>query len=101
MAHVVTSLKDEVAAEMMRAVDDVLTEWFKPRGYIIGRDGEKWVVRDAFKAHDYHYIAYSYADCVKWCLAKIDEGGQSVVSFSDDTVDPSSANIQTIPGGAK
>lgn len=67
--------QDAVAAEAMRAVDDVLTQHFSEKyGLEIGTYGAKWAVRrtDVGLVNDelFPFTAYSYADCVKWILSR-------------------------------
>lgn len=67
-------IDDAVAAESMRAVDDVLSDYFRDKhGLEIGTYGAKWAVRrtDGLQSDGvFEYTAYSYADCVKWMLTK-------------------------------
>lgn len=63
---------DGVAADSMRQVDVMLNEYFQQHGYTIGTFGVKYAVALEEDGGQIAFTAYSYVDCVKWLLAKVD-----------------------------
>lgn len=90
------TLPIDVTAETMKGVDDVLRTWLKAKTNLViwyGGEGGKWLVIDEAKLAEDNvplpdfkssiqeavmFTAYSYADCVKWLLAKADETWMAV-----------------------
>jgi hypothetical protein len=65
-----------VAAESMCQVDVLLNEHFRKHGYAIGTYGVKYAVAsfdgEQIDVENFAFTAYSYAECLKWLLDKID-----------------------------